>query len=38
LTGTAVELPIAPIEHYSEKFTAVKSVYYEFGASLAHAV
>ena len=38
LTGTAEELPIAPVAQYSEKFTAVKSAYYEFGASLAHAV
>ena len=38
LTGAVEELPIAPLAHYSEKFTSVKSAYYEFGASLAHAV
>ena len=38
LTGTAEDLPIAPIAHYSEQFTSVKSAYYEFGATLAHAV
>ena len=38
LTGTPENLPLAPVEHYSEQFTSVKSAYYEFGASLAHAI
>ena len=38
LTGTAEGLPIAPVTHYSEQFTSVKSAYYELGATLAHAV
>jgi glycine/D-amino acid oxidase-like deaminating enzyme len=38
LTGTTEDLPIAPVEHYSEQFTSVKSAYYEFGAALAHAI
>jgi glycine/D-amino acid oxidase-like deaminating enzyme len=38
LTGTTEDLPIAPVEHYSEQFTALKSAYYELGASLAHTI
>jgi glycine/D-amino acid oxidase-like deaminating enzyme len=38
LSGTTEDLPIAPVEHYSEQFTSIKSAYYELGASLAHAI
>jgi glycine/D-amino acid oxidase-like deaminating enzyme len=38
LTNAPEELPIAPIAHYSERFTAAKAAYYEFGAALVHAV
>lgn len=38
LTGKEDHLPIAPVEQYSERFTTAKSVYYEVGATLAHAV
>lgn len=32
------DLPIEPIERYSERFTRMKATYYEFGASLIHAI
>lgn len=38
LTGATEDLPIAPLEYYSEQFTALKSAYYELGASLAHTI
>ena len=31
-------LPVAPIAHYSERFTGIKAAYYETGAALAHLV
>lgn len=38
LDGNPEGLPIAPISHYSERFTATKAAYYEFGATMAHAL
>ncbi len=32
------ELPLAPIPHYTERFTGVKAAYYESGAVLTHAI
>jgi glycine/D-amino acid oxidase-like deaminating enzyme len=36
LEGSAEPLPIQPIEHYVERFSAAKAAYYEFGASATH--
>ena len=38
LTGEAAVLPLAPVEHYSERFCRTRSVYYQTGATLAHLV
>ncbi|MCO6188310.1 FAD-binding oxidoreductase [Rhizobium sp. L1K21] len=38
LTGDTSNLPIAPVKHHSEQFAALRSAYYEFGATLTHAV
>lgn len=38
LTDALDELPVRPIGHYSERFTATKAAYYEGGAALAHAL
>lgn len=38
LGGDHETLPVSPIAHYSERFTASKAAYYEFGAALMHAV
>ncbi|MAQ82643.1 MAG: FAD-dependent oxidoreductase [Maritimibacter sp.] len=37
LDGTPEALPLAPVERYAERFTRVRSVYYEAGAALDHA-
>jgi glycine/D-amino acid oxidase-like deaminating enzyme len=31
-------LPIAPLQHYTERFSATKAAYYEFGATLMHSL
>jgi aspartate aminotransferase len=38
LEGNADALPVAPVERYSERFTALKAAYYETGAALTHLV
>lgn len=38
LDGNEEALPVAPIKHYSERFTGIKAAYYEFGAALTHAL
>ncbi len=30
-------LPVEPVEHYSERFTGARAVFYELGAAFAHA-
>eukprot|EP01037_Dinobryon_pediforme_P007693 gene7696-7754_t len=37
LSGKTDELPIQPIQAYSERFTTTKAAYYEFGAMMTHA-
>ena len=36
--GDADALPLPVIESYSERFTAVQGLYFEFGATMTHAV
>lgn len=38
LEGTHDALPIPAIENYTEQFTRTRAAYYEFGASLTHAL
>lgn len=38
LTGDESALPIAPVKHHNERFTTLRSAYYEFGATLTHAM
>jgi glycine/D-amino acid oxidase-like deaminating enzyme len=38
LTGDPNELPIQPVQSYSEHFTSLKSAYYEFGVTAVHGM
>jgi glycine/D-amino acid oxidase-like deaminating enzyme len=38
LTGEERDLPIVPVDHHSESFTAFKSAFFEAGARLKHLV
>jgi len=38
LAGNMDAMPMAPIQRYSERFNTAKAAYYEFGATLTHAV
>ncbi|WP_226627609.1 NAD(P)/FAD-dependent oxidoreductase [Alloyangia pacifica] len=38
LDGNEAGLPVAPIEGYAERFTGLRGAYYEFGATLTHAL
>ena len=39
LLGNSEEsLPLRPIHSYSERFTSIKQIYYEFGATVIHSV
>lgn len=37
LDGRPEALPVRPVTRYSERFTAARAAYYEFGATLTHA-
>lgn len=38
LEGREQALPVAPVDSYSERFTGLRGGYYEFGATLTHAL
>ncbi|MBU2962429.1 FAD-binding oxidoreductase [Citreicella sp. C3M06] len=38
LSGNRASLPLAPVPRHNESLTALKASYYEFGATLTHAI
>ena len=38
LRNSEESLPLRPIHSYSERFTSIKQIYYEFGATVIHSV